>query len=82
MYCIYIQISELEVSLAVQMNAVKPTEDVTGLKIELEKFKKKIEELDTNNRDLSMQWSKISVELRDKEAAFHARVSDNSPSLF
>ena len=50
----YIQISELEVSLAVQMNAVKPTEDVTALKIELEKFKKKIEELDTNNRDLRM----------------------------
>ena len=81
MYCIYIQISELEVSLAVQMNAVKPTEDVTGLKIELEKFKKKIEELDTNNRDLSMQWSKLSVELRDKEAAFHAKVSENSPSF-
>jgi len=69
------KISELEVSLAVQMNAVKPTEDVTGLKIELEKFKKKIEELDTNNRDLSMQWSKLSVELRDKEAAFHAKMS-------
>ena len=82
MYCVYIQISELEVSLAVQMNAVKPTEDVTALKIELEKFKKKIEELVTNNRDLSMQWSKLSVDLRDKEAAFHAKVSENNPSLF
>ena len=68
--------------MAVQMNAVKPTEDVTALKIELEKFKKKIEELDTNNRDLSMQWSKLSVDLRDKEAAFHAKVEENSPSLF
>jgi len=69
------KISELEVSLAVQMNAVKPTEDVTELKVELEKYRKKIEELDLNNRDLSMQWSKLSVELRDKEAAYHAKMS-------
>jgi len=68
------KISDLEVSLAVQMNSVKPSEDITGLKIDLEKYKKKIEELDSNNRDLSMQWSKLSVQLRDKEATFHAKV--------
>ena len=56
------------------MNSVKPNEDITGLKIDLEKYKKKIEELDSNNRDLSMQWSKLSVQLRDKEATFHAKV--------
>ena len=59
------------------MNAVKPTEDITELKVELEKYRKKIEELDLNNRDLSMQWSKLSVELRDKEAAYHAKVTKN-----
>merc|ERR1712168_235344 len=32
-------------------------------------------ELDSNNRDLSMQWSKLSVELRDKEATFNAKMS-------
>jgi len=69
------KISDLEVSLAVQMNSVKPSEDITGLKIDLEKYKKKIEELDSNNRDLSMQWSKLSVQLRDKEATFHAKMS-------
>merc|ERR1719154_1091638 len=69
------KISDLEVSLAVQMNAVKPTEDVTELKVDLEKYKKKIEELDSNNRDLSMQWSKLSVELRDREATFNAKMS-------
>merc|ERR1719315_928798 len=69
------KVSDLEVALAVQMNAVKPTEDVTELKIELEKYRKKIEELDTNNRDLSLQWSKLSVEIRDKEAAFNAKMS-------
>merc|ERR1712183_1165376 len=69
------KISDLEVSLAVQMNSVKPSEDITGLKIDLEKYKKKIEELDCNNRDLSMQWSKLSVQLRDKEATFHAKMS-------
>ena len=68
------QISDLEVSLAVQMNSVKPTEDITGLRVDLEKYKKKIEELDSNNRDLSMQWSRLSVELRDKEATFNAKV--------
>ena len=70
------QISDLEVSLAVQMNSVKPTEDITGLRVDLEKYKKKIEELDSNNRDLSMQWSRLSVELRDKEATFNAKVDD------
>merc|ERR1719483_247129 len=69
------RISDLEVSLAVQMNSVKPTEDITELKVDLQKYKKKIEELDSNNRDLSMQWSKLSVELRDKEATFNAKLS-------
>jgi len=69
------KISDLEVSLAVQMNSVKPSEDVTELKVELEKYKKKIEELDSNNRNLSMQWSTLSVELRDKEATFNAKMS-------
>eukprot|EP00090_Calanus_glacialis_P009850 TRINITY_DN18246_c0_g1_i1.p1 TRINITY_DN18246_c0_g1~~TRINITY_DN18246_c0_g1_i1.p1 ORF type:complete len:515 (-),score=198.53 TRINITY_DN18246_c0_g1_i1:131-1639(-) len=69
------KISDLEVSLAVQMNSVKPTEDITGLRVDLEKYKKKVEELDSNNRNLSMQWSKLSVELRDKEATFNAKMS-------
>jgi len=69
------KISDLEVSLAVQMNSVKPTEDMTVLKVEIEKYKKKIEELDSNNRDLSMQWSKLSVELRDKESMYNAKMS-------
>merc|ERR1711970_1221975 len=69
------KISDLEVSLAVHMNSVKPTEDMKELKVEIEKYKKKIEELDTNNRDLSLQWSKLSVEIRDKEAAFNAKMS-------
>jgi len=69
------KISDLEVSLAVHMNSVKPTEDMTALKVEIEKYKKKMEELDSNNRDLSLQWSKLSVEIRDKEAAFNAKVT-------
>jgi len=69
------KISDLEVSLAVQMNSVKPTENMTELKVEIEKYKKKIEELDSNNRNLSMQWSKLSVELRDKESMFNAKMS-------
>jgi len=69
------KVSDLEVELAVQMNAVKPTEDVTELKIELEKYRKKIEELDSNNRDLSLQWSKLSVELKERESAFNAKMS-------
>jgi len=69
------KISDLEVALDVQMNAVKPTEDITELKIDLEKYRKKIEELGSNNRDLSMQWSKLSVELKERESAFQAKMS-------
>jgi len=69
------KISDLEVALDVQMNAVKPTEDITELKIDLEKYRKKIEELGSNNRDLSMQWSKLSVELKERESAFKAKMS-------
>merc|ERR1712055_1245028 len=68
------KISDLEVSLAVHMNSVKPTEDMTALKVEIEKYKKKIEELDTNNRDLSLQWSRLQVELKEKEASFQAKM--------
>ena len=56
------------------MNSVTSTEDITELRVDLEKYKKKIEELDSNNRDLSMQWSRLSVELREKESSFQAKV--------
>jgi len=69
------KISDLEVSIAVQMNSVKPTEDITELKVCLVDHKKKIEELDSNNRDLSMRWSKLSVELIDRKATFNAQMS-------
>jgi len=69
------KVEDLQTSLDVQKKSVKPTEDMTELKIELEKYKKKIEELDSNNRDLSMQWSKLSVELREKEFSFQAKMS-------
>ena len=61
-------------SIAVQMKSVKPTEDITELKVCLVDHKKKIEELDSNNRDLSMRWSKLSVELIDRKATFNAQV--------
>jgi len=69
------KISDLEVALAVQLNAVKPNEDVTELKIDLEKYRKKIEELDTSNRDLNNQWSKLTVEIKEKESAFQAKMA-------
>merc|ERR1719315_890287 len=69
------KVYDLEVALAVQKNAVKPTEDVTEIKIELEKYRKKIEELDSNNRDLSLQWSKLSIELKERESSFQAKMS-------
>merc|ERR1719449_359750 len=69
------KVADLEVYLKAQVDSAKPTEDMTALKVEIEKYRKKIEELDSNNRDLSMQWSKLSVELRDKEAAFNSKMS-------
>eukprot|EP00092_Neocalanus_flemingeri_P000616 GFUD01000658.1.p1 GENE.GFUD01000658.1~~GFUD01000658.1.p1 ORF type:complete len:461 (-),score=172.67 GFUD01000658.1:657-2039(-) len=69
------KISDLELSLAVQMNVVQPTEDLTERKTLVENYKKKIEQLHKNNSDINMQWSKLTVELRDKEASFHAKMS-------
>eukprot|EP00092_Neocalanus_flemingeri_P078684 GFUD01097923.1.p1 GENE.GFUD01097923.1~~GFUD01097923.1.p1 ORF type:complete len:503 (+),score=178.68 GFUD01097923.1:90-1598(+) len=69
------KISDLELSLAVQMNVVQPTEDLTECKTLVENYKKKIEQLHKNNSDINMQWSKLTVELRDKEASFHAKMS-------
>ena len=73
-------------SLAVQMDCVKSTEDITELKVNLEKYKMKVEELDSNNRNMNMQRSKLVVELKEKEAAFNAKVNqcihENSCLLF
>merc|ERR1712179_793234 len=68
------KVEDLEVYLKAQVDSAKPTEDMTAIKIEIEKYKKKIEELDTNNRDLSLQWSRLQVELKEKEASFQAKM--------
>ena len=63
------------------MNTVKSAEDISELKVHVEEYKKKIEELDSTNRFLSMQWSKLAVELRDMETSFHAKVNKCSMLL-
>merc|ERR1711872_76629 len=68
------KVADLEVYLKAQVDSAKPTEDMTAIKIDIEKYKKKIEELDSNNRDLSLQWSRLQVELREKEASFQAKM--------
>jgi len=69
------QISDLEVQLEVRMNSVKVNEDVSKLKIELEGYKKTIEELKAANESLNKEWSKLSVEMRDKEIKFNSEMS-------
>jgi len=69
------QISDLEVQLEVRMNSVKVNEDVSKLKIELEGYKKTIEELKSANESLNKEWSKLSVEMRDKEIKFNSEMS-------
>ena len=73
LYYFYVQISDLEASLE-KINFVKPVEDVTQLKVDIEKYKKKNEDLENNNSDMSKQFSTLTVELRDKEAAFNTKV--------
>jgi len=68
------KVEDLTVYLKAQADSAKPTEDMTAIKIDIEKYKKKIEELDTNNRDLSMQWSRLQVELKEKETTFQAKM--------
>jgi len=68
------KVEDLTVYLKAQADSAKPTEDMTAIKIDIEKYKKKIEELDTNNRDLSLQWSRLQVELKEKEASFQAKM--------
>jgi len=69
------QISDLEVQLEVRMNSVKVNEDVSKLKIELDGYKKTIEELKGANESLNKEWSKLSVEMRDKEIKFNSEMS-------
>jgi len=69
------EISDLEVQLEVRMNSVKVNEDVSKLKIELEGYKKTIEELKAANESLNKEWSKLSVEMRDKEIKFNSEMS-------
>ena len=76
LYYFYVQISDLEASLE-KLNIVKPVDDVTQLKIDIEKYKKKNEDLENNNSDMSKQFSTLTVELRDKEAAFQAKVNES-----
>ena len=70
-----LKISDLEVQLEVRMNSVKVTEDLSKLKIELEGYKKTIEELKTANESLNDEWSKLSVEMKNKEIKFNSEVS-------
>ena len=69
-----LKISDLEVQLEVRMNSVKVTEDLSKLKIELEGYKKTIEELKTANESLNDEWSKLSVEMKNKEIKFSSEV--------
>ena len=60
--------------MEVRMNSVKVNEDLSKLKIELEGYKKTIEELKSANESLNKEWSKLSVEMRDKEIKFNSEV--------
>ena len=63
------------------MNSVKVNEDVSKLKIELEGYKKTIEELKAANESLNKEWSKLSVEMRDKEIKFNSEVSTSDKKI-
>ena len=56
------------------MNTGKPAEDLSELMIDVEVYKKRIEELDCNNHYTSEQCSKLTDEIKDKEAAFNSKV--------
>ena len=58
------------------MKIAKPVEDITQLKIDIEIYKKKIEELNCNNCHLSNQFSKLTVEKEEKEAEFQIEVNE------
>ena len=60
--------------MEVRMNSVKVNEDLSKLKIELEGYKTTIEELKASNESLNKEWSKLSVEMRDKEIKFNSEV--------
>ena len=60
--------------MEVRMNSVKINEDLSKLKIELEGYKKTIEELKTANESLNEEWSKLSVEMKNKEIKFSSEV--------
>jgi len=69
------KVSDLEASLKAEKVKTKPTEDVTALKIEIKTFKRRIDDLDDNDRDLDLQLSKLQVQLKEKNASFAAKMA-------
>eukprot|EP00092_Neocalanus_flemingeri_P029464 GFUD01031994.1.p1 GENE.GFUD01031994.1~~GFUD01031994.1.p1 ORF type:complete len:628 (+),score=140.69 GFUD01031994.1:146-2029(+) len=65
------RITDLEARLGVLITKVNSAEDVSEVQIDIDQYKRKIEELDSNNRDIltdmSMQWDKLAVEVRKRE---------------
>jgi len=68
------KVSDLKTSLNSQPDLGIVSEEITKIRIDLEQYKKKIEELGSNNQILLTQKSRLWEEMREKELMYAARM--------
>jgi len=68
------KVSDLKTSLNSQPDLGIASEEITKIRIDLEQYKKKIEELGSNNQLLLTQKSRLWEEMREKELIYEARM--------
>merc|ERR1712198_523427 len=68
------KVSDLKHSLNSQPDLGIASEEITKIRIDLEQYKKKIEELGSNNQLLLTQKSRLWEEMREKELMYTARM--------
>merc|ERR1719295_617866 len=68
------KVSDLKTSLNSQPDLGIASEEVTKIRIDLEQYKKKIEELGSSNQLLLTQKSRLWEERREKELMYEARI--------
>jgi len=69
------KLTKLELELSLALSKHSSSEDIAKIRLQIEKLQAKIGELQKSNLELSLTWSKLSVEMHEEETAFRAQLS-------
>jgi len=69
------KLTKLELELSLALSKHSSSEDIAKIRLQIEKLQAKIEELRKSNLELSLTWSKLSVEMHEEETSFRAQLS-------